>query len=141
MQAAFDEFAGVLLVPSSAHTESVEDVRRAMQHGGAVLAFWDGAAAGTARYRLEPDALHVGRVAVVPAFRRRGIASAMMDFIEGLASAMNRDTMRVIARESLPSNVELYKRLGYDLVKTVPHPRGPDRECWMEKKLVRGEPR
>lgn len=135
MRQAFAEYEGVLLVPSSAHAESVEDVRAAMERGGAVLAFWEGNVAGSARYRVDPDVLYVGRVAVLPAYRRRGVARAMMLFIEELGPTVGRDRVRVIARESLPGNVELYRQLGYHLVKVAPHARGPDRECWMEKQL------
>jgi len=136
MRAAFAEYDGLLAVPSSAHTESVDDMRAAMERGGAVLAFWEGDVAGSARYRVDPDVLYVGRVSVLPTYRRRGVARAMMQFIEDLGPALQRDRVRVIARESLPGNVELYRQLGYDVVKVAPHPRGPDRECWMEKQLV-----
>jgi ribosomal protein S18 acetylase RimI-like enzyme len=135
MLASFAEYANVLSVPSSAHGESLDDVRIAMQRGGAVLAFSGQSLAGAARYRVDPDALYVGRVSVLPEHRRRGIASAMMHFLERHAGSLDRSIIRVIARESLPSNVELYRRLGYDVAKVVPHPRGPDREVWMQKKL------
>jgi ribosomal protein S18 acetylase RimI-like enzyme len=140
MREAFAEYEGILAVPSSAHGESVDDVRSAMQRGGAVLAFWEGNVAGSARYRVDPDVLYVGRVSVLPAYRRRGVARAMMRFLEQLGPTVERDRVRVIARESLPGNVELYRALGYRVVKIAPHPRGPDRECWMEQQLPGRQP-
>src|SRR5262245_60711478 len=82
MQRAFAEYIGVLRVPSSSHAETVDDVRRALVVGGGVLAWSEGACVGSARFVLEPDTLYVGRVAVVPEFRRRGVASLLMRFIE-----------------------------------------------------------
>ncbi|HEY3594018.1 MAG TPA: GNAT family N-acetyltransferase [Polyangiaceae bacterium] len=138
MIASFEEYRTLLVVPSSAHTETIDDVRSSMEKGGAVIASFssDESPAGCARFRVDPDALYVGRVAVLPAHRRRGVASAMMRFLEGHAGERKRDTIRIIARESLPGNVELYRGLGYEIVKVAPHPRGPDREVWMQKRLA-----
>ncbi|HLV79615.1 MAG TPA: hypothetical protein VKT32_05010, partial [Chthonomonadaceae bacterium] len=62
MQAAFAEYAGRFDPPSGAGRETIEDVVKAMQEGGAILARVGSEAAGTARFRIEPDHLYVGRV-------------------------------------------------------------------------------
>jgi ribosomal protein S18 acetylase RimI-like enzyme len=136
MRAAFAEYVGVLLVSSSALGESVADVRVAMEKGGAVIGFMKDEPVGSARFRLDPDSLYVGRVAVLPTHRRRGIASAMIRFIEEHAPVLGREAIHIVARESLPSNIELYRALGYELVSITPHPRGPDREYAMQKRLT-----
>jgi ribosomal protein S18 acetylase RimI-like enzyme len=135
MQRAFAEYLGVLSVPSSAHAETVDDVRRALAAGGGVLAWFEATCVGSARFAIEPDGLYVGRVAVVPEFRRRGVASLLMRFIEGHAPALGRDAIRLKARAALPSNVELYRSLGYEVLVDRPHPRGDDRELLMVKRL------
>jgi ribosomal protein S18 acetylase RimI-like enzyme len=136
MQDAFAEYAGVLVVPSSAHAETVVDVRAAMVEGGAVLAFCEGKPVGSARFRIESQEMYVGRVAVLPTHRRRGVASEMMRFLENHATALGRDAIRIAVRESLPGNVAFYRALGFEIVAVKDHPRGPDREYGM-RKLVR----
>ena len=136
MRAAFAEYEGVLPVASGANSESVSDVRRAVARGGAVLAFHDGQPVGSARFELVPDAVYVGRVSVLPAHRRRGVASAMMRFLEDLAPSLGRGTLRVAVRESLPSNIELYRSLGYEVLSIDAHARGPDRVWTMVKRIA-----
>jgi ribosomal protein S18 acetylase RimI-like enzyme len=137
MLAAFAEYAGVLPVESSALAESVQDVRTAMQQGGALLAFArNHDPVGSARFKPEPGALYVGRVAVLPTHRRQGIGSAMMRFLESVAAAHGRDTITIQVRDSLPSNVGLYQSLGYSLKSIDPHPRGPDQVWTMTRCLT-----
>ena len=135
MQRAFAEYLGVLRVPSSSHAETVDDVRRALISGGGALASFAGTGIGSARFALEPDTLYVGRVCVVPEFRRRGVASLLMRFIEAHAASLGRDSITLKARAALPSNVELYRALGYEVLVDRPHPRGDDRELVMVKRL------
>src|SRR5438874_9370386 len=78
MQAAFAEYRGTLDPPSSAHDETVEDVARAIERGGALLAWEGNVLVGSARYEPRPACLYVGRVAVLPAHRRKGLAAALM---------------------------------------------------------------
>jgi ribosomal protein S18 acetylase RimI-like enzyme len=125
MQEAFEEYRGVLEPPSSTHEETVEDVRRAFATGGAVLAWQGEEAVGSARFQPRPEYLYVGRVSVLPAWRGRGIGAAMMTFIEEHARALGQPETRVEVRLSLPSNVGLYRRLGYRTISEQPHPRGP----------------
>ncbi|HEY8597911.1 MAG TPA: GNAT family N-acetyltransferase [Thermomicrobiales bacterium] len=125
MIAAFEEYRGVLEPPSSTHQETVEDVRRAFDTGGAVLAWISDEAVGSARFQPRPDYLYVGRVSTLPKWRGRGIASALMTFLEGHARTLGLPEIRVEVRLSLPSNVALYRRLGFHTVSEQPHPRGP----------------
>jgi ribosomal protein S18 acetylase RimI-like enzyme len=135
MRAAFAEHQGVLPVDSGAHTETVDDVRQVMARGGAVLALDGDEPIGSARYTLEPDALYVARVSVLPTHRRRGVASAMMRFLEAMAPSTGRAVVRIGVRDSLPSNVGLYRSLGYEVAGVEPHPRGPDRVLTMTRRV------
>ena len=139
MRAAFAEYRGALPVESGAYTETLEDVRAAIADGGAILAFIDDVAVGSARFRPESDDLYVARVSVKPEFRRQGVASAMMRFLEGVAPRYGKPSIRIGVRDSLPSNVGLYQSLGYELVSIDPHPRGPDR-VWTMRKWVTPPP-
>jgi ribosomal protein S18 acetylase RimI-like enzyme len=135
MHTAFEEYRATLQPPSGAHDETVADVERAMTQGGAVLA-WDGdEPVGSARFILYPDHVYVGRVSVLPTYRRRGIATAMMRFLEDVARQAGRAEVQIAARASLPSNVRLYEALGYELIGLEPHPRGPDMTTHMRKRV------
>jgi ribosomal protein S18 acetylase RimI-like enzyme len=137
MLAAYAEYQGTLPVDSGAHTETVDDVLGAMRLGGAVLADDFDQAVGSARFMPEEHSLYVGRVAVLPAHRRRGVAAAMMRFLEDVvAPSIGRGVIRVGVRASLPSNIRLYRSLGYECVRIDPHPRGPDRVWTMVKRIA-----
>ena len=55
------------------------------------------------------------RVAVVPAYRGRGIAGAMMAWCERLAAERGLPEVQLGARLSLPGNIALYTHLGYEI--------------------------
>jgi ribosomal protein S18 acetylase RimI-like enzyme len=135
MQAAFAEYQGVLNPPSGVHAETVEDVRQAMTQGGAVLAWIGDAAVGSARFRFESDHLYVGRVSVLPEFRKQGIAQDMMRYLEGIAQQQHKPCIHVGVRMSLPHNLAFYQRLGYSIIAIEDHPRGPDRVATLVKTL------
>lgn len=137
-QAAFEEYRGALPVESGALAESLADVEAALRHDGAAVAELDGNPVGAARFVRAGDDLYVGRVAVLPTHRRRGIASALMRFVEELAPGFGCNAVRIGVRESLPSNVLLYRALGYEVVSIEPHPRGPDRSLTMRKRVAAG---
>jgi ribosomal protein S18 acetylase RimI-like enzyme len=133
MRSAFAEYAGKLPQESGALRESLADVQNAMAQGGAVLAFIGDLPVGSARFEPDGDGLYVGRVAVLPEYRRQGIASALMAFLEDHARATRKAWIRIGVRESLPSNIALYETLGYETLKVEPH--GADRSRTMLKRL------
>jgi ribosomal protein S18 acetylase RimI-like enzyme len=134
-QQAFAEYRGVLDPPSGAHDETIHDVERAIERGGALLA-WDGdVLVGSARFEPTPDHLYVGRVAVHPEHRRKGIATALMARMADIARELRLPAVQVGVRDSLPSNLRLYERLGFEVVAVEPHSRGPDKTIWMARRL------
>jgi len=133
MRAAFAEYAGKLPQESGALRETLADVQNAMLQGVAVLAFVGDVPVGSARFLSDGEGLYVGRVAVLPEYRRQGIASALMGFLEDHARATGKAWIRIGVRESLPSNIGLYESLGYATIKTEPH--GADRSRTMLKRL------
>lgn len=133
---AFEEFRQTLVPPPGILAESVADVARYIADGGAVIA-WDGEiAVGSARFHPEPACFYIGRVAVSPAFRRRGIATAIMQFLEDHARSLGFRQTRVEVRQALPSNIALYESLGYEQTGIRPHPRVPTAQViTMSKRL------
>lgn len=124
-QAAFATLAGRIEPPSSAHRETMADVAEALAGGGGGIATVEGAAVGSVRFRPEPDHLYVGRVAVDPAQRGRGVARALMAFAERETARLGLPETRVQVRRSLTGNVAMFERLGYRVVDEQPHPNNP----------------
>jgi ribosomal protein S18 acetylase RimI-like enzyme len=135
MQAAFAEYAGVLNPPSGANHETLADVEKAMTEGGALLACDGGAAVGSARFRPEPDCMYVGRVAVLPAYRGRGVGAALMWAIEDVAREAGRSKIRLGVRMALPGNLAFYEKLGYTVMEIGPHPKGSDQVATLIKEI------
>ena len=112
--------------PASAAADSTVPAR-----SGGVIASVDGAAVGCARWSVQMDDepaeaersgggpgrprafLYVGRVAVLPAHRGRGVATALMAWCERLAADRGLREVRLGVRLGLPRNEALYRHLGY----------------------------
>jgi len=135
MLAAFAEYDGVLQVPSGALSETVYDVLEHMAHGGAVLAFDGETPVGSGRFERRADCIYIGRLSVPPEYRGQGIGSAMMDALEGIGRADGFAEALLGVRTAIPRNIELYRRRGYEIVATYPHPRGTELIVDMVKKL------
>lgn len=140
MMQAFEAYNTKLAVPSSANRETVEDVVEVMKQGGALLAFDKTTAIGSARYILKPDHLYVGRVSVLPAYRKRGIGLALMRYFEHIAFYNGHREIRLGVRQSLPENRQFYLKLGYQITSIEPHPKGNDTILWMSLKLADSSP-
>lgn len=138
MREAFAEYEHVLDPASGASRETVEDVVAAMRQGGAVLAWLGDTPVGSARYRLDTDALYVGRVAVLPPFRRRSIGAAIMAYMETIAREQHCAAVRVAVRMQLPGSLAFYEHLGYQAIAAAGHPRGLDRVVTMIKPVSDG---
>ena len=141
MLAAFAEYNQVLTVPSSALSETVEDVAEHIRLGGAVLARVAGEAVGSGRYELRDDHVYIGRLSVLPAFRGEGIGEAMMLAMEQRGLHAGRTEARIGVRTMLPRNIALYERLGYVVTARYQHPRGDEVIVDMAKGLGDGQSR
>ena len=107
--------------PSGALAESIDDVAADLAAGGGLIAYdrtWTNAL-GALRWRVEGDHLWVKRVAVDPAFQRRGVGDFLMDACQGLCHATGRRRIRLGVRHALDDNRRWYERRGY--VRVVDH--------------------
>ena len=135
MRRAFEEYRGKLYPESGALGETLEDVRAGIASGGAFLAFVGEAIAGCARYRVLADHVYGERIGVLPAYRGRGIAAALTKAIEATAAARGVPQVQVKVRQRIPSNLRLYQKLGYRIVRSEPYPVGTDEQITLIKNL------
>jgi len=128
-KAAYAEYRGFLDPPSGADKESLEAVESALHQGGAALALVDGIAVGAVRYEPRDQSLYVGRLAVLPSHRRRGIGRALMATAEERAQRMGLSRIILGVRVQLPQNRAFYESLGYRADGHGSHP-GYERATW-----------
>ena len=139
MQEAFAAIVEPMDPPSGSLRETVADVVAAMRLGGAVLVRAEGEPVASGRFLLEADHLSVGRLAVRPSWQGRGIAAAMLDYLESIARNVGYHKVRLGVRMHMPRNVALYQWRGYEIVEVTQHPRGNDQLGWMVKQLSHEE--
>jgi ribosomal protein S18 acetylase RimI-like enzyme len=121
LQAAFAEYRGRLDPPSGVHQETVESLRAQMTSACIVLALLDDTVVGCVLYRPENDHVYLGRLAVLPAYRNRGIATALTAAVEQRARARGIPRVRLGVRVALPHLRAWYERLGYRLLEERRH--------------------
>jgi GNAT superfamily N-acetyltransferase len=135
MQLAFEEYRDRLVPPSGALTETIKDVRAAINGGGAFLALADAEVVGSARYRLFADHAYAERVAVLPGHRHKGVAISLMAAFEEAVRALGVREARVGVRASLPFNLRFYENLGYRALSSRLYPTGTDFDITLSKRL------
>jgi ribosomal protein S18 acetylase RimI-like enzyme len=134
-QAAYAEYRGVLDPPSGVDRETLVEVERALDKGGAVLAWIGDTAVGAVRFQHATDHLAVERLAVIPTARGQGIARALLAYLEDLARQSHLLEMRLGVRLSLSRNVDLYQGLGCQIRSVHPYPEGTDTWALLTKSV------
>ena len=114
MRAAFEQYRDALDPPSGALATDAAGVRELMELGGILVCESDGRIVASVFHRTHPDHVYLGRLGVLPAFRRRGLAVAsLVAAVESFAAANGRRQVRLGVRLALPENRAFFERLGY----------------------------
>jgi ribosomal protein S18 acetylase RimI-like enzyme len=119
--AAFEEYRGRLDPPSGAHDETEEQLRGTLRGAHAVLARAAGDLVGCVFYASMGDYVDLFRLAVLPAYRRRGVGRALIEYVEGRALALGIPRVQLGVRAALPGNRAYYERMGYRFLEARAH--------------------
>jgi ribosomal protein S18 acetylase RimI-like enzyme len=108
--------------PSSVLKEIEGDFAARLREETCLIVEADGKLIGSIFCAMGGDALYIGRLAVRPDWRRRGVANALIDAAK--AEARQRGVKRITlgARITLPGNVALFRRHGFVIVRETCHP-------------------
>jgi len=108
--------------PASALRVSGEDVRSHLSKGGGAVVRIDSILAGCALWAPRDGGLYVSRVSVAPAYRRRGVATALLAAAETAARRGRFPRLLLETRLVLRDNRSLFAGLGFREVSLHAHP-------------------
>jgi ribosomal protein S18 acetylase RimI-like enzyme len=136
VKVAFSTQARPTNPPSSALRETAETIADHLARwGGAVLEI-GGAIVGVVLWEEQDGALYIGRLSIDPAFRRRGLARALMDEAECEARRRGMSRMTLGVRLELEENRRFFRSCGFEDAAFKSH-AGFNEPTWvlMERRL------
>jgi GNAT superfamily N-acetyltransferase len=108
--------------PSSVLKETAADFAARLASQTCFIVEANGALIASMFCAMDGDALYVGRLAVAPSYRRRGVASALVEAAKSEARRHGARRLTLGARIALPGNVALFRRHGFVIARATCHP-------------------
>jgi GNAT superfamily N-acetyltransferase len=122
--------------PSSVMVEGSDKVAEYLARGGVIVAEVDGEIVGAVRYLPQGDHVYLGRLAVLPAWQKRGLARRLVEAVEHWAMLLGIDEVRLGVRTEIQGNRQLYLHLGYVEAGSAPLRSDPTRSYLVMKKQL-----
>jgi predicted N-acetyltransferase YhbS len=120
---AFEPYRGRIHPTPSALSETGESIGKRLATGLGFVAETRERMIGCVLTTFNsPGELYVGRLAVVPQWRRRGLARRLMARAEELARERGCAAMSLGVRIALGENIAFFERLGFRFVREERHP-------------------
>lgn len=119
---AYAEFRGKLEPPSGAFAESEKSIQAKLDKGGAIKASANRELIGCVIYEPQGDFMYFGRLAVLPAWRRFGVARGLIAAVEEQTKAAGLNRVQIGVRLVLPAHQAYYEALGYQPIEYTCHP-------------------
>lgn len=135
--AAYAEFLDKLDPPSGAFAETESSIQEKLNKGGAIKALAGMEMVGCVLYEVRPAYMYFGRLAVLPAWRRFGVAQGLIAAVEECAKAVGLLRVQIGVRLVLPAHQAYYEGLGYRPIEYTCHPGfSQPTSVTMEKQVV-----
>ena len=119
--ASFEAYRETLVPQSGVFRESVSTIHDKLSAGGGFFAMYGQEIAGVVLYQFKENALYMGRLGVLPQYRRQGIARLLAQAVEQVALKHHLPTIELGVRLVLEGNQRLFKSLGYEITESHSH--------------------
>ena len=136
IKTAFREQRGVVHPPSSAESKTLEILKNELERADALVVEAKGKIIASVCFRPLDGEIYVDRLAVLPEYRNRGIASDLMQEIESRVPGMGFSSIALAVRLELESQQDYYKRRGYKITSYRSHKGFSDPTYVVMKKQV-----
>lgn len=105
-------------MPSSALSETSMTIEENLKDGIQIFgAYVKGNLVGVVKVTNQKNSFYFSRLSVLPTHQGKGVASALVTYIEKVASEENINRVQCKVRKSEKDNIRLYKKLGYRIIK------------------------
>ena len=105
-------------MPSSALSETSAMIDENIKDGIVILgAYVNEKLVGVVKVTNQNNSYYFSRLAVLPTYQKKGIASSLVAAIEKVASEKNIHVIQCKVRKTETDNIRFYQKLGYNITK------------------------
>jgi ribosomal protein S18 acetylase RimI-like enzyme len=121
IKTAFKEQRGQVNPPSSAESKTIEVIKAELQTANALVIESANKIIACVFYQPKGDSVYIDRLAVLPAFRRKGIGKVLMKEAEKRAIDLGFSTLSLSVRIELEHQQAYYSKMGFKISSYESH--------------------